>query len=76
MSIIKFSVPSDLKIREDLKHENDDFIFIGNARFHQNLTETLYSRKIKSYRNNSIKRIVYKKTGTDWDFSNIEDVSL
>jgi hypothetical protein len=75
MSILKFSVPSDTKICNDIKHQKNDLNFVGNASFYQNLKETLYIRKLKFHKDNMERKVIYKKDGTDWLFGNIELVN-
>jgi hypothetical protein len=75
MSIIKFSIPSDTKICKDINQQKNDFNFVGNASFYQNLKETLYIRKLKFHKDNAERMVTYKKEGTDWLFGKIELVN-
>ncbi len=75
MSIIKFSVPSDAKICKDIKRQIHEFNFVGNGSFYQNLKETLYIRKLKFNKDNSERKVIYKKDGTDWLFGYMELVN-
>ncbi|MCF6180618.1 hypothetical protein [Lutibacter sp.] len=72
MSILKFSVPSDAKIQNDINQQKNEFNFVGNGSFFQNLKETLYIRRLKFYKDNTERKVIYKKEGTDWIFGNIE----
>jgi len=75
MSILKFSVPSDTKICNDINQQKNEFNFVGNASFYQNLKETLYIRKLKFHKENVERKVTYKKDGTDWCFKDLELVN-
>lgn len=75
MSILKFSVPSDTKICNDIKQQQNDLNFVGNGSFYQNLKETIYIRKLKFRKDNMERKVIYKKDGTDWLFGNMELVN-
>ncbi len=72
MSILKFSVPSDTKIQDDINQQKKEFNFVGNGSFFQNLKETLYIRRLKFHKDNIERKVIYKKEGTDWLFGNME----
>ncbi len=72
MSILKFSVPSDTKIQNDINQQKNEFNFVGNGSFFQNLKETLYIRRLKFHKDNTERKVIYKKEGIDWLFGNIE----
>jgi hypothetical protein len=72
MSILKFSIPSDVKIQKDINKRSNEINFIGNGSFCQNLKETLYIRKLKFYKDSSVRKVIYKKEGASWRFRTME----
>ena len=77
MTLINFTTPSDKEIIEAIDISTSDNIkFIGRGSVYQNLKETIYIRLIELKKNNSIKKVIYKKQGMMWGFESIEEATI
>lgn len=76
MSILKFTIPSDSKIMEDIKNNQNAIKFIGNGSICQNIKETTYIRLIQFNNEDSVKKVIYKKNGVCWGLKSVEVVNF
>jgi len=75
MSILKFSVPTDTKISNDINLPNK-VNFVGNGSVFQNLKETIYIRKFKFHNEQNVRKVIYKKEGVSWMFNKLEFTNI
>ncbi|RXP64431.1 hypothetical protein EC396_00175 [Lutibacter sp. HS1-25] len=74
MSILKFTIPSDSKILNDIENSHIDVKFIGSASVVQNIGETIFTRTIQFSKENVVKKAIYKKKGASWGFDSLVEV--
>jgi len=77
MSIISFSIPSDIDILQKVIEEDSIISFVDKGSILQNVSETLYIRtvKIKFDKEEVLKKVIYIKKGITWLFKAIETIT-